>query len=148
MTEEIASGLALYVIDAVQSVADPARSAQVQGRYRAYRAAQGKNAADDSVRALLRTFEQAGGGDQWAGKVGNFRRRYNPTDAPVAAAAIERAAGLLYTHRINDAADLASAMTSQELNAELERGLTEIAGSPSAWARLSGLAGRRQLTPA
>ena len=147
MTELNTSGLALYVIDAVQSAADPARSVQVQGRYRAYRAAQGKNAADDGVRALLRTFEQAGDGDQWAGKVGNFRRRYNPAAAPVAAAAIERAAGLLYAHRINDTANLASALVSRELNAELERGLTEIAGS-SAWVRLCELTGLRQLTPA
>ncbi len=123
--------LALCLIEAVQAtVAD---AAVVIDRYSAYRRAQGQSAAADGVRALLRTFEEAGSCDQWAGKVGNYRRCYSPTSGPIAASAIVHAAELFYAHHIDSMADLRGAVRDHETLAALQTGLSEISGQPDAW---------------
>ncbi|CAM2811092.1 hypothetical protein [Skermania piniformis] len=127
-------GLALCVIEACEC-------APVIERYRAYRAAQGEQAATDGVRALLRTFEETGGSDQWAGKVGNFRRRYNPAAEPVPAAAIERTAELLYLHRIETTADLRRALDTPAVRRQLESGIRDIGGDRE-WRLFVGLTDR------
>lgn len=136
------AGLAVCVIEALQSiVTDEFDTAVVIDRYVAYRAAQGQPASDDGIRALLRTFEEVGGCEQWAGKVGNYRRRYNPTAAPVACAAIEHAAELFYLHRIDTYADLRRAVADHATLTSLEAGLSEITGSSDVWFTLLELAG-------
>ncbi|KAA0022510.1 hypothetical protein [Antrihabitans cavernicola] len=136
------ASLAVCVIEALQSsVTDESDTAVVVDRYVAYRHAQGEIAEADGVRALLRTFEEVGGCEQWAGKVGNYRRRYDPAGAPVAGAAIEHAAELFYTHRIDTETDLRRAADDQAKFASLESGLREITGSSDAWFTLLELAG-------
>lgn len=123
--------LALCLIEAVQvTVAD---AAVVLDRYSAYRRTQGQSAAADGVRALLRTFEEAGSCDQWAGKVGNYRRCYSPTSAPIAASAIVHAAELLYAHRIDSMTDLRRVLRDHETTTALQTALGEISGTPDAW---------------
>ncbi|CDZ92405.1 hypothetical protein QM787_04600 [Rhodococcus ruber] len=103
---DAADNLALRLLDAVHRTRgiDPGI---VTDRYRAYRAAQGADAGHDGIRALLRTFEETGGSAQWAGKVGHYRRRYSPEDAPIAADTVELAADVLHRHGVDSVDDLA-----------------------------------------
>ncbi|MBJ8340991.1 hypothetical protein JGU71_19065 [Antrihabitans sp. YC3-6] len=134
--------LALCIIEAVQSATtDTSDTAVILDRYQAYRQAQGQQARADGVRALLRTFEEVGSCDAWAGKVGNYRRRYSPTSAPIAATAIEHAAELFYAHHIDSIDDLASARRDDEILRELELGLEAIAGQRGTLYDLLELAG-------
>lgn len=126
--------LALCLVEAVQAnVAEAAQTAGVVECYHAYRLAKGHTAGTDGVRALLRTFEEVGGIEAWAGKVGNYRRRYSPNSAPVAAAAIEHAAVLLYRLGIESSEDLRRAVADVETARSLEAQLGDIAGSTAVW---------------
>ena len=126
--------LALCLVEAMHAnVAEPAQTAAVVECYHAYRQAKGHSAMTDGVRALLRTFEEVGGIEAWAGKVGNYRRRYSPNSSPVAAAAIEHAAELLYRSGIESSADLRRAVADAETARSLEARLGDIAGSPAVW---------------
>ncbi len=123
--------LALCLIEAVQAtVAD---ASIVVDRYSAYRRVQGHSTAADGVRALLRTFEEAGSCDQWAGKVGNYRRCYSPASAPIAASAIVHAAEFLYAHHIDSMPDLRRVLRDYETATALQAGLSEISGKSEAW---------------
>lgn len=141
------SGLAVCLVEALQASIGEAKL--VVERYSSYQSAQGVRADADGIRALLRTFEEVGGSEPWAGKVGNYRRRYSPQSAPVAGAAIEHAAELLYAHRIDSVEDLRHALGSAELRSALESSLREIAGHSDAWFTLLALTGLdRQLVAA
>ena len=136
------TSLAVCIVEAFQScVTDATDTAVVVDRYVAYRDARGRSAEADGTRALLRTFEEVGGCDQWAGKVGNYRRRYSDTSAPVACAAIEHAAELLYTHRIDTRADLERAVSNDTTTRSLESGFRAIAGTADVWDSLLRLVG-------
>ena len=138
----MASGLAICLMEAVQATITGADDADVVvDRYSSYRQAQGQRADVDGVRALLRTFEEAGGIDPWAGKVGNYRRRYSPQSPPVAAGAIEHAAELFYAHRIDSVDDLRDALHTSRVRSELEAGLRAIAERSDTWDTLLGLTG-------
>ncbi len=125
--------LALCVIEACDCTG-------VIDRYCAYRSAQGDQAAADGVRALLRTFEETGGCEQWAGKVGHYRRRYNPAAEPVRATAIVRTAELLYAHRIETVADLRRALSDSAVHDALAAGIRDIGGDRE-WGFLLDVAG-------
>lgn len=148
MPEQGMPGLAICLIEAIQAEVDERVSTQVVDRYTAYRAARESNAQSDGVRALLRTFEQAGGGEQWAGKVGSFRRRYQPTNASIAAPIIERAANILYDNHIDNQNDLALALANPRTSAALATALSTVTGTEATWGRLADLAGLRTLASA
>lgn len=103
--------LALAVIDAIQSTASEyEKSVRAVDRYRAYRGAQGHIDVTDGTRALLRTFEEAGGALTWSGKIGNYKRSYSDSES-LRANAIQDAAEQFHRLQINSAADLRSVVT-------------------------------------
>jgi hypothetical protein len=133
--------LAILVIEALQStVCDDADTNAVVDRYCAYRQAQGSWQGQDGARALLRTFEDVGGCLQWAGKVGNYRRRYSATSAPIAASAIERVAELFYAHRIDSIADFNAALENAGTRTAIQGQFIAISGGVKAWTRITELA--------
>lgn len=68
-------GLALCVIDSVQSTGVTYSSVEnVVARYRAYRREQGGDPNRDGTPALLATFGELDGSDEWAKKIGNSNR--------------------------------------------------------------------------
>ena len=140
--------LAILVIEALQSsVCSDADTQAVVDRYCAYRQAQGSWLGQDGSRALLRTFEDVGGCLQWAGKVGNYRRRYTATSAPIAASAIEHVAELFYTHRIDSIAEFNAALDDAEKRSALARDFIAIGGA-QAWTRITDLAQAKTFAPA
>ena len=80
--------LALCIIESVQSSAGHSEVAVVD-RYLAYRRAHPDQPLTDGARDLLRTFEEAGSSDQWAGKIGSYKRRYTATGVPIEARHIQ-----------------------------------------------------------
>jgi hypothetical protein len=141
--------LAVLVIEALQStVCSDADTEAVVDRYCAYRQAQGSWQGRDGARALLRTFEDVGGCLQWAGKVGNYRRRYSPTSTPIVASAIERVAELFYRHRIDSIADFNAAIGDAARRKTLESDFTAISGDPHAWQRMTQMAKAKVSIPA
>lgn len=140
--------LAVLVIEALQStVADDIQTEAVVERYCAYRTAQGSWQGQDGARALLRTFEDVGGCLQWAGKVGNYRRRYSATSAPIAATAIEQVAEAFWAHRIDTIADFLEAIGNPITRTVLEGKFIVITGGISAWERIVSLATTRPVVP-
>ena len=73
--------LALCIIESVQSTSGHSEVTVVD-RYLAYRKAREDKPVTDGARELLRTFEEAGSSDQWAGKIGSYKRRYTATGVP------------------------------------------------------------------
>ena len=141
--------LAIIVIEALQStVCNDADTDAVVDRYCAYRRAQGSWQGQDGARALLRTFEDVGGCLQWAGKVGNYRRRYSPDAAPIAANAIERVAELFYAHRIDSIADFNVAVQNPTTRKAIQGEFITISGGVEAWSRLTRLANEKSLASA
>ena len=74
--------LALCIIESVQSTSGHSEVTVVD-RYLAYRKAREDKPVTDGARELLRTFEEAGSSDQWAGKIGSYKRRYTATGVPI-----------------------------------------------------------------
>lgn len=141
--------LAILVIEALQStVCNDADTDAVVDRYCAYRRAQGPWQGQDGARALLRTFEDVGGCLQWAGKVGNYRRRYSPTSAPIAATAIERVAELFYAYRIDSIADFNAAVENITTRMAIEGEFIAISGGTQAWTRINKLAKEKSFATA
>lgn len=87
--------LALCIIESVQSTSGHSEVTVVD-RYLAYRKAREDKPVTDGARELLRTFEEAGSSDQWAGKIGSYKRRYTATGVPIEARHIQQVAEKLH----------------------------------------------------
>lgn len=136
--------LALCIVDAVQATAGHYPTVvSVSERYCAYRAAQGVSDLNDGVRALLRTFEEAGSAQSWAGKVGSYKRRHHSPAQRVKARSIGRAADALYALRIDSIADFAAMQRHPETRGLLVRAWRSIIshGFAASWDYLLTLAG-------
>lgn len=142
------ASLALCIIESVQS----SKSAQsnsghsevtVVDRYLAYRQARETSPVTDGARELLRTFEEAGSSDQWAGKVGSYKRRYSATGIPIEARHIQQVAERLHHLRINSVEDLLAAANSDHTLDAVRHAWTEACGEDAevTWAHLLMLAG-------
>jgi len=82
-------GLALCVIDAIQSLGVRYSSVvNVVTRYTEHRATAGGDALRDGIDELLATFEELGGSEGWAGRIGNKNRTSTAKGAPLKATAI------------------------------------------------------------
>lgn len=142
--DEYRRSLALCIIESVQAAGSRyADAGTVIDRYRAYRRAHVPGPVDDGARELLRTFEEAGSSDQWAGKIGNYKRRYSESGAPLRAAEIQRTAERLHTLRIDSVGDLLDATRDERTRGDLHDAWVECSGThdDSTWEHLLLLAG-------
>ncbi|PTR30172.1 hypothetical protein C8K36_10220 [Rhodococcus sp. OK519] len=142
--DEFRRSLALCIIESVQAAGSRyADASTVIDRYRAYRRAHAADPVTDGARELLRTFEEAGSSDQWAGKVGNYKRRYSDSAAPLRAAEIQRTAERLHTLRVDSVGDLLDATRDGHAYADLHDAWVESTGAPddTTWRHLMLLAG-------
>ena len=115
----------------------------VVDRYLAYRKAREDKPVTDGARELLRTFEEAGSSDQWAGKIGSYKRRYTATGVPIEARHIQQVAEKLHHLRINSVEDLLSAADSDNALDAVHLAWVDACGDGSevTWAHLLMLAG-------
>ncbi|MCW4355151.1 hypothetical protein ONR57_17735 [Hoyosella sp. YIM 151337] len=121
-SREFSHSLALCVIDAVQATAGHyPTTVSITERYCAYRRSQGVHRLDDGVRALLRTFEEAGTSHAWAGKVATYKRRHESPAQRVKARSIGRAADALYSLRVDSIADFTALYRHAETRGLLVR---------------------------
>ena len=134
--------LALCIIESVQSSAGHSEVAVVD-RYLAYRRAHPDQPLTDGARDLLRTFEEAGSSEQWAGKVGSYKRRYSATGVPIEARHIQLAAERLHQLRINSIDDLLEAARDEAALEQIHDAWIEVCGESSdvTWAHFLMLAG-------
>lgn len=134
--------LALCIIESVQSSSGHSEAAVVD-RYLAYRRAREDKPVTDGTRELLRTFEEAGSSDQWAGKIGSYKRRYTATGVPIEARHIQKVAEKLYSLRIHSVEDLLSAADTDNALDAVHHAWTDACGEDSevTWAHLLMLAG-------
>ena len=89
-------GLALCVIDSIQSTGVTYSSViNVIDAYRRYRRERDADPYVDGVPELLATFDELGGPDGWAHKIGNQNRTSTHAGAPLKATAIRDAATVL-----------------------------------------------------
>ncbi|RVW02751.1 heme peroxidase [Rhodococcus xishaensis] len=136
--------LALCIIESVQAAgARFADAGSVVDRYLAYRRAHDPGPVTDGARTLLSTFEQVGSADQWAGKIGNYKRRYSESAAPLRAREIQRAAERLHALHIDSVADLVDATHDSHTASEVRTAWHESSGTHdnTTWLHLLLLAG-------
>ncbi|MCL2535658.1 MAG: heme peroxidase [Nocardiaceae bacterium] len=136
--------LALCIIESVQAAGTRfADAGTVVDRYLAYRRAHEPGPITDGSRALLRTFEQAGSAEQWAGKIGNYKRRYSESAAPLRATEIQRAAERLHALQIDSVGDLVGATRNEGTRHQLRAAWDESSGArdDTTWQHLLLLAG-------
>ena len=108
--DEYRRSLALCIIDAIASTRSHYSSVEkILDRYRAYRAEQGGDAGDDTATDLLATFDEVGGPEQWADRIGNRKPTSTSANAPLKAAAIADAARALLELGIDTAEQLRTA---------------------------------------
>ena len=136
------ASLALCIIESVQSSSGHSEVAVVD-RYLAYRQARDNNPVTDGSRELLRTFEEAGSSDQWAGKIGSYKRRYSATGVPIEARHIQQVAEKLHYLHIESVEDLLSAANSDHSLNAVRQAWTDACGDDAevTWAHLLMLAG-------
>lgn len=142
LADDYRHSLALCIIESVQSHLGH-DDIGVVDRYVAYRRARHEQPVMDGARALLRTFEEVGSSDQWAGKVGSYKRRYSATGAPIEARHIQQAAVLLYDRRIDSIDDLVDAARDQAALEQIHDAWLEACGddSDATWSHFLTLAG-------
>ncbi|WP_305094449.1 heme peroxidase [Prescottella sp. R16] len=136
--------LALCIIESVQAAGTRlADAGTVVDRYLAYRRARDTEPVTDGARTLLRTFEEAGSADQWAGKVGNYRRRYTASAPPLRAGEIQRTAERLHDLHIDSVPDLVAATSGNSRTDTVRAAWKESSGTCDAtpWQHLLLLAG-------
>ncbi|MGC0363047.1 hypothetical protein ABH922_001031 [Rhodococcus sp. 27YEA15] len=140
--------LALCIIESVQSSAGHSEVTVVD-RYLAYRRAREDKPVTDGARALLRTFEEAGSSDQWAGKVGSYKRRYSATGEPIEARHIQKVAERLHQLRIDSVEDLLSAADSAHALDAVHDAWSDACGADAevTWSHLLMLAGIPAVDP-
>lgn len=91
--EEYHGSLALCIVDAVQSTRSHYTSVQnVIRRYSEYRAGRGARSDEDSASDLIDTFDELGGAECWADRIGNRKPTSTAANAPLKSAAILEAA--------------------------------------------------------
>lgn len=145
--DEYRRSLALCIIESVQAAGSRyADAGAVIDRYLAYRRAHSPTPVADGARELLRTFEEAGSSDQWAGKIGNYKRRYSGTAAPLRAAEIQRTAERLHMLHIDSVGDLIDATRDARARAHVHDAWVECSGADddTTWEHLMLLAGAPQ----
>ncbi|MBB3036132.1 hypothetical protein [Hoyosella altamirensis] len=138
----LAQSLALCTIEAAQATcSDFIAVSNVIDRYQAYRATRGHLGNNDGLRDLLETFDDVGGPAIWAGKVGNFRRRYTGDGPAVCAAGIFHVADAFYRAGVNSALDLTKALADTSRRAVIEQGWRTGLGDPvdRSWRHLLAL---------
>ncbi|QBJ98828.1 heme peroxidase [Rhodococcus sp. ABRD24] len=136
--------LALCIIESVQAAGTHSADADaVVDRYRAYRHARGAGPITDGTRELLHTFEEVGSSDQWAGKIGHYKRRYCANAAPLRAAEIQRTAERLHALHIDTVGDLVGATRNRATRDDLRQAWRESCGETggTTWQHLMVLAG-------
>lgn len=136
--------LALCIIESVQAAGTRfANAGTVVDRYLAYRRSHDPEPMTDGARALLRTFEAVGGAEQWAGKVGHYKRRYCASTAPLRATEIERTAERLHALAIDSVTDLRHAAHDTAVRDDLRTAWDEAGGArdDTTWRHLLLLAG-------
>jgi hypothetical protein len=110
------NSVALCVIDSIQSLGVRYGGVKnVIASYRQHRTGTGASAARDGLTQLLATFDEVGGHEEWAGKIGNGQRTYSRRTAPRKSEAIQAAAKALQAVGIETTADLRKAAKSPEL---------------------------------
>lgn len=142
--DEYRRSLALCIIESVQAAGTRlADAGTVVDRYRAYRRSREPGPLTDGARALLRTFEAVGSADQWAGKIGNYKRRYSESAAPLRARAIQRTAERLHALAIDSVRDLVDATNDRSSRDDVRSAWDEScgAGDDTTWQHLLLLAG-------
>ncbi|WP_430331681.1 heme peroxidase [Rhodococcus sp. ACT016] len=142
--DEYRNSLALCIIESVQAAGTRfADAGTVVDRYLAYRRAHEAGPITDGARALLRTFEEAGSADQWAGKIGNYKRRYSESTAPLRAIEIQRAAERLHDLQIDSIGDLVGATRNEGTRHDLRTAWDNSCGArdETTWQHLLLLAG-------
>ncbi|WP_070380571.1 heme peroxidase [Rhodococcus sp. WMMA185] len=134
--------LALCIIESVQSSAGYSAVAVVD-RYLAYRQARLDRPITDGARDLLRTFEEVGSSDQWAGKVGSYKRRYSATGVQIEARHIQQAAERLHQLRIDNIDDLLDAARDEAAMEQIHNAWIDVCGENSdvTWTHFLMLAG-------
>lgn len=140
-------GMALCVVDSVQSTGVTYPSVEaVVARYCAYRREQGGDPNTDGVPELLTTFDELGGPNGWAQRIGNRNRTSTHAGAPLKAAAIRDAALALTAEGIDTAAGLREAAQDAGRLARVEAAWRAVPGQRSGitWhyvQMLTGIAG-------
>ncbi|MDH3013853.1 hypothetical protein [Gordonia alkanivorans] len=135
--------LALCVIDSVQSTGVSYASVEnVVARYRSYRRERGGDPNKDGVAELLATFDELGGVNGWAQKVGN-NNRTSTSSGVLKSEAIRDAARVLDEAGIGTAADLRKAAQNEVQLAHIRMGWCAVTGQRSGitWHYMQMLAG-------
>jgi hypothetical protein len=138
----------LCVIDSIQSIGQKYGGVKsVVRRYRDFRASQGGDAEMDGAVELAATFEELGGVDGWASKIGTHNRVYSRSEAPLKAAVILDAANLLIHEEVLSTKDLLS--LSSEDREDLKRLWLGLRSQRSgiSWRYLLMLAGAEGVKP-
>lgn len=119
--------LALCIIDSIASTGAHYNSVKnVLRHYIDFRQAQGGDADTDNAGALLDTFDELGGPQEWAAMTNNRKPTSTTKGAPLKAAAIHEAARRLRELGIDSTDDLRAADAD------------ELASAKKAWARVPG----------
>lgn len=145
---ELSESLALCTIEAAQATCSGFTGVcSVIDRYQEYRRTKSPSDSPnrpDTLRNLLETFDDVGGPSIWAGKVGNFRRRYTGDGPAVCAAGIFHAADNFYRSGINTTADLTRAISDPRQRSVIGEAWQTGLGDPStrSWQHLLALTGR------
>lgn len=136
-------GLALCMIDSVQSTGVTYSSVgKVLDRYRAYRRDQYGEPAADGAAELLATFDECGGPDGWAARIGT-RNRTSTRGGVLKAEAIRNAAAVLTTEGIETTDALREAADDELRLKRVRKAWCEVKGQRSGitWRYVLMLAG-------
>jgi len=136
--------LALCTIDAIQSLGVRYSSVvHVVTRYKEYRATAGGEALRDGIDELLATFEELGGPEGWAERIGNKNRTSTAAGAPLKATAILTAARELDAAGISTTIALRALVEDLDDLAQVKRRWVSVTGQRSgiSWRYLLMLAG-------
>lgn len=140
--------LALCLLDSAWSI-DSDYEAVVRplvGRYRDHRRAQGVAPEQDSLADLLRVYDEVGGPDGFAARIGNRRPAHTKPGAPSRAQAVHRTAEALLGAGVGTTADLLRAVAVPHGN--LKRAWRRVPGNGAAgWRYLLMLAGDEHVKP-
>ncbi|MBN7371096.1 hypothetical protein [Mycobacteroides abscessus] len=136
-------GLALCVIDSVQSTGVTYSSVgNVLDRYRVYRREQGGDPATDGAAELLVTFDECGGPDGWAARIGT-RNRTSTRGGILKSEAIRDVATVLAAEGIDTVPVLRQAATDEARLEQVRKAWCAVKGQRSGitWRYVLMLAG-------
>lgn len=141
--------LALCVVDSVQSTGVTYSSVEnVVARYRDYRREQGSDPNRDGVADLLTTFDELGGPDSWARKIGN-KNRTSTRSGVLKAEAIRDAAKELEVAQIHDTESLRRLASDESQLSQVRQAWCGVKGQSTGitWHYLQMLAGTPGVKP-